>query len=75
MDYARATSAAAAAAAAAVAAAALLLLLLGVSDLCCTAVMRRLSIEGTGGLCAVCAWGVLCDVRVSPQSPKHKFFR
>ena len=45
-----------------------------VRDLCCTAVMRRLSIDATGGRCAVCAWGVLCDVRVSPQSPKHKFF-
>ena len=55
----------------AAAAAAALPLLLGVCDVCCTAVMRRLSIDATGGRCAVCAWGVLCDVRVSPQSPKH----
>ena len=70
LDYARATSAAA------VAAAAALLLMLGVCDLCCTAVMRRLSLDATGERCAVCAWGVRCDVHVSPQSPKHDtFFR
>ena len=72
IDYARATSTAAAAAAAAASAA--LPLVLGVCDLCCTAVMRRLSIDATGGRCAVCAWGVLWDVRVSPQSRKHDKF-
>ena len=72
IDYARATSTAAAAAAAAASAA--LPLVLGVCDLCCTAVMRRLSIDATGGRCAVCAWGVLCDVRVSPQAQSTSFF-
>ena len=60
IDCARATSAAAAAAAA-------LPLLLGVCALCYTAAMRRLSIDATGARWAVCAWGVLCDVRVSAQ--------
>ena len=62
LDYARATSAAAAAAAAAT-----LPLLLDVY----TAATRRLSIDATGARCAVWAWGVLCDVRVWPQSPEH----
>ena len=61
--YARAISAAAAAAA--------LQLLLGVWAQCYTAAMRRLSIDATGARCAVCTWGVLCDVGVSTQNPQH----
>ena len=70
IDYARATSAAAAAvAAAAAAAAAALPLLLDACALCYryTAAMRRLSIEATGARFAVYAWGVLCDVCVTPE--------
>ena len=71
-DYVRATSAAAVAAAAAAAAAvAALPLLLSVYDLCSTAAMRRLSVDATGARCSLCAWGVLFDVRVLPQSPEH----
>ena len=29
------------------------------------------AIDATGARCAVCAWGVLCDVHVSLQSPQH----
>ena len=69
IHYARATSAAAAAAAAAADA---LPLLLGVCDLCCTAVMRRLSIDATGGRCAVPGMCVGRDMRFACAAPKHK---
>ena len=43
-------------------------------QVCPTAVMRRLTIDAIGVLCAVRAWGLLCGVRVSPQSPEHDSF-
>ena len=33
--------------------------------------MRMLSIDGTSARSAVCAWGVLCGVRVSSQIPER----
>ena len=48
------------------------MMLLSVYALCATAAMRRLSIDATGARYAVvCAWGVLCNVRVLPQILEH----
>ena len=35
----------------------------------CTSKYMLYALRQTGARCAVCAWGVLCDVRVLPQSP------
>ena len=69
LDYARATSAAA------VAAAAALLLMLGVCDLCCTAVMRTLSIDDTKlAICSMCVGRAVRCACVAPK-PKAQDFR